>query len=85
MKTAEQIISELDYYADQESSESNIFGAFKNGLGQFWPVEYSKNYKGEWCRSVIRDRDPLKTTMGVQKYIRSYKARYRKGEANSTN
>ena len=79
MKTAEQIISELDYYADQESSESNIFGAFKNGLKQFWPVRYSKNDKGEWYRSVIRDRDPLKTTMGVQKYIQSYKARYRIG------
>jgi hypothetical protein len=79
MKTAEQIISKLDYYAEQESSESNIFGAFKNGLGQFWPIQYSKNYKGEWCRSVIRDRDPFKTIMGVQKYIKSYKARYRIG------
>ena len=85
MKTAEQIINGLDYYAEQESSESNIFGAFKNGLGQFWPVMYSKNDKGAWFRSVIRDRDPLKTTTGVQKYIRSYKAKWRIGEANSTN
>ena len=79
METAEQIISELDYYAEQESSEFNIFGAFKNGFGQFWPIRYWKNCKGEWRKTVIRDRDPFKTTTAVQKYIKSYKAQYRIG------
>jgi hypothetical protein len=75
MKNAIEIIRDLDFYDQKNSTDSKIYGAFKNGLGSFWPVEYSKNQRGEWYRSVIRDSTPLKTIAGVQKYIAQFRAK----------
>lgn len=77
MKTTNEIINELDFYDAENSTDSRIFGAFKNGLGSFWPVEYSRNAKGEWYRSVIRDSNPLKTVAGVRKYITAFKLKWK--------
>jgi hypothetical protein len=75
MKTIDEIIADLDFYDEKNSTDSKIYGAFQNGLGSFWPVEWSRNAKGEWYRSCIRDSNPLKTIVGVQKFITQFRAK----------
>lgn len=63
------------------NTETRRFECRQNGLGQWWPLMFTKAPGCSWCQIIIRDSNPFKTLSGAEKFVEKTIARIKAREA----